>query len=91
MRPPFLEKTMKKFLRMKTWLVQMFAPDKKTMIAIGEDLRKVAVNAISVGIVGVVVTGDTITADEALLVLLGGVILWLTGVILTGMSNREDE
>ena len=69
----------------------MFAPDKKTMIAIGEDLRKVAVNAISVGIVGVVVTGDTITADEALLVLLGGVILWLTGVILTGMSNREDE
>ncbi|AKJ36932.1 permease [Aeromonas veronii] len=82
---------MKKFLRMKTWLVQMFAPDKKTMIAIGEDLRKVAVNAISVGIVGVVVTGDTITADEALLVLLGGVILWLTGVILTGMSNREDE
>ncbi len=61
------------------------------MIAIGEDLRKVAVNAISVGIVGVVVTGDTITADEALLVLLGGVILWLTGVILTGMSNRDDE
>ena len=42
-------------------------------------------------IVGVVVTGDTITGDEALLVLLGGVILWLTGVILTGMGNREDE
>ncbi|HFZ8522848.1 hypothetical protein ACSZNZ_18005 [Aeromonas caviae] len=82
---------MKKFLRMKMWLVQLFAPDKKTLIAIGDDLRKVGVNALSVGIIGVVVTGDTITGDEALLVLLGGVILWLTGVILTGMGNREDE
>lgn len=67
------------------------APGKKTLMAIGDDLRKVGVNALSVGIVGVVVTGDTITGDEALLVLLGGVILWLTGVILTGMGNREDE
>jgi hypothetical protein len=67
------------------------APGKKTLLAIGDDLRKVGVNALSVGIVGVVVTGDTITGDEALLVLLGGVILWLTGVILTGMGNREDE
>jgi hypothetical protein len=82
---------MKKFLRMKMWLVQLFAPDKKTLIAIGDDPRKVGVNALSVGIIGVVVTGDTITGDEALLVLLGGVILWLTGVILTGMGNREDE
>ena len=67
------------------------APGKKTLMAIGDDLRKVGVNALSVGIVGVIVTGDTITGNEALLVLLGGVILWLTGVILTGMGNREDE
>ena len=82
---------MKKFLRMKMWWVLLLAPRKKTLMAIGDDLRKVGVNALSVGIVGVVVTGDTITGDEALLVLLGGVILWLTGVILTGMGNREDE
>ena len=82
---------MKKFLRMKMWWVLLLAPGKKTLMTIGDDLRKVGVNALSVGIVGVVVTGDTITGDEALLVLLGGVILWLTGVILTGMGNREDE
>ena len=82
---------MKKFLRMNMWWVLLLAPGKKTLMAIGDDLRKVGVNALSVGIVGVVVTGDTITGDEALLVLLGGVILWLTGVILTGMGNREDE
>ena len=82
---------MKKFLRMKMWWVLLLAPGKKTLMAIGDDRRKVGVNALSVGIVGVVVTGDTITGDEALLVLLGGVILWLTGVILTGMGNREDE
>ncbi|HBN7461750.1 TPA: hypothetical protein L3536_005862 [Escherichia coli] len=43
---------MKKFLRIKTWFVRLFSPDKKTLGAIGEDLRKVAVTAIGVGIVG---------------------------------------
>ncbi|EOH0931334.1 hypothetical protein ACLKU8_003305 [Salmonella enterica subsp. enterica serovar Cerro] len=41
---------MKKFLRIKTWFVRLFSPDKKTLGAIGEDLRKVAVTAIGVGI-----------------------------------------
>ncbi|RKP99481.1 hypothetical protein D8Y35_24810 [Escherichia coli] len=45
---------MKKFLRIKTWFVRLFSPDKKTLGAIGEDLRKVAVTAIGVGIVRVV-------------------------------------
>uniref|UniRef100_UPI0039C9C959 permease n=1 Tax=Serratia marcescens TaxID=615 RepID=UPI0039C9C959 len=45
---------MKKFLRIKTWFVRLFSPDKKTLGAIGEDLRKVAVTAIGTGIVGVV-------------------------------------
>lgn len=82
---------MSKFLRMKSLLVQFFAPDKKTLIAIGDDLRKVGVNALSVGIVGVLVTGDTITGGEALFVLMIGVILWLTGVILTGVGNKGGE
>ncbi|MCQ0994815.1 hypothetical protein MZB81_21405, partial [Klebsiella pneumoniae] len=37
---------MKKFLRIKTWFVRLFSPDKKTLGAIGEDLRKVAVTAM---------------------------------------------
>ncbi|EGK3609067.1 permease [Escherichia coli] len=82
---------MKTLFRLKTWLVKVFAPDKKTLIAIGDDLRKVGVTSISVGIVGVIVTGDTITSDEALSVVLLGVILWLTGVVLTGVGNREDS
>ncbi len=82
---------MKTLFRLKTWLVKVFAPDKKTLIAIGDDLRKVGVTSGSVGIVGVIVTGDTITSDEALSVVLLGVILWLTGVVLTGVGNREDS
>ncbi|ENU7525412.1 hypothetical protein ACJYF9_004966 [Klebsiella pneumoniae] len=54
---------MKKFLRIKTWFVRLFSPDKKTLGAIGEDLRKVAVTAIGVGIVGLAVSGDTITVS----------------------------
>ncbi|WP_369793177.1 hypothetical protein [Xenorhabdus sp. NBAII XenSa04] len=68
---------MKKFLRIKTWFVRFFSPDKKTLRAIGEDLRKVAVTAIGVGIVGLAVSGDTITVKEVGLVLVIGVILYL--------------
>ncbi|ABO42223.1 TPA: permease [Vibrio cholerae] len=78
---------MKKFLRIKTWFVRLFSPDKKTLGAIGEDLRKVAVTAIGVGIVGLAVSGDTITVKEAGLVLVIGVILWIYGIILTKVSN----
>lgn len=77
---------MKKFLRIKTWFVRLFSPDKKTLGAIGEDLRKVAVTAIGVGIVGLAVSGDTITVKVGL-VLVIGVILWIYGIILTKVSN----
>ena len=66
---------------------RLFSPDKKTLGAIGEDLRKVAVTAIGVGIVGLAVSGDTITVKEAGLVLVIGVILWIYGIILTKVSN----
>jgi hypothetical protein len=83
-----MEVIMKKFLRIKTWFVRLFSPDKKTLGAIGEDLRKVAVTAIGVGgIVGLAVSGDTITVKEAGLVLVIGVILWIYGIILTKVSN----
>lgn len=82
---------MKKFLRIKTWFVRLFSPDKKTLGAIGEDLRKVAVTAIGVGIVGLAVSGDTITVEEAGLVLVIGVILWIYGIGgFHGVRNRAD-
>lgn len=71
---------MNKFMRIKTWFVHLDALGKKTLTAIGEDLRKVAVTAVGVGIVGLAVSGDTITVKEASLVLISGVILWVYGV-----------
>lgn len=76
-----------KFLRLKAFLIRVLTPDKKTIGAIGDDVRKVAITAISVGIVGCVVTSDTISTTEALIVLGLGIILWVYGVILTKYSN----
>lgn len=78
---------MKIFLLLKTFLVRYLPPDKKTLGAIGEDLRKIAVTAIGVGIVGFAVTGDTITVRESSAVLLIGIILWIYGILLTRVSN----
>jgi hypothetical protein len=41
----------------------------------------------SVGIIGLAVAGDTITEDEAALILAVGFILWLYGIILTKVGN----
>ncbi|MBC8951057.1 permease [Xenorhabdus sp. TS4] len=78
---------MRKFLCIKKWFVRLFSPDKKTLGAIGEDLRKVAVTAIGVGIAGLAVSGDTIIFKEGGLVLVIGIILWVYGIILTKVSN----
>jgi len=44
--------------------------------AIIEDFRKVGVTAVSAGLVGLIITGDTITVDEASVILMSGVALW---------------
>ncbi|HAS6415331.1 TPA: permease [Vibrio vulnificus] len=71
---------MKKFVR-------LFSPDKSTMSAIGEDLRKIATTSIGAGIIGLAVSGDTVTTKEAALVLGCGAILWTYGIVLTKISN----
>ncbi len=54
---------MNKLLRLKALLMRL--SDNKTLGVIGEDLRKVAATSIGVGIVGLAVSGDTITTGEA--------------------------
>lgn len=76
--------------RIKSWFVQLFAPDKGTLKAIAEDLRKMAVTAIGVGIIGMALAGDKVTNSEALIVLLVGAILWITGLILTGINGSGE-
>lgn len=74
----------------KDWLVQLFAPDKGTLKAVAEDLRKMAVTAIGVGIIGMALAGDKVTKMEALIVLVIGAILWITGLILTGINGSGE-
>lgn len=81
---------MKIIANFKMYLVRYLPPDKKTLGAIGEDLRKIAVTAIGVGIVGLAVSGDTVTVPEASLVLALGLILWIYGIILTRVSNSDS-
>jgi len=78
---------MKIFMRIKAWFVRFFSPDKKTLVVIGEDLRKIAVTATGVGIVGLAVSGDTITVTEGGLVMVIGIVLWVYGIVLTKTSN----
>ncbi|WP_178087229.1 permease [Pseudomonas sp. C27(2019)] len=76
---------MNKLLRLKALLMRL--SDNKTLGVIGEDLRKVAATSIGVGIVGLAVSGDTITTGEAVMLLIVGACLWFYGIILTKASN----
>lgn len=73
--------------KLKEWYLRLVAPGKDTLAAIGEDFRKLGITAASVGIIGLAVAGDTITEDEAALILAVGFILWLYGIILTKVGN----
>lgn len=64
---------------------------KSAFEATAEDLRKVAVTAMGVGIVGLVVSGDTVKLGEALLVFWIGALLWISGIIATGISKPDKE
>jgi len=52
------------------------------MKAVSEDFRKVGVTATSAGLVGLIITGDTITADEAIVVLMVGIFFWSFALVL---------
>jgi len=69
----------------------VFSTDLKTLGAIGEDFRKVATVGISAGIIGLIVSGNVITSDEALLVIGISLALWVQGVRFTEKSNSTGE
>jgi len=50
--------------------------------AIIEDFRKIGVTAVSAGLVGLIITGDTITVDEASVILMSGAALWSFAMIM---------
>jgi len=50
--------------------------------AIIEDFRKIGVTAMSAGLVGLIITGDTITVDEASVILMSGVAFWSFAMIM---------
>jgi len=82
---------MKRLLRnVRSAIVVGMARD-DTLKAIADDVRKIAVTAMGVGIVGLVVSGDTVKFEEALLVLCIGAFLWIAGIITTGISNADKE
>lgn len=94
---------MKKFLI--SWFKRLSKPDiskigsrlfwklasKDSISAIADDARKIGVNAIGIGLVGVVVNNDTIPRATALLVLVSGVIIWVFGWFLTCSNSQHDK
>lgn len=65
--------------------------DKKTVLLISEDFRKVGTYILGIAFLGVVVQNDHMPVNVAFLgILLGGVI-WLAGIFISKSSNKEDK
>ncbi|MDD3478755.1 MAG: hypothetical protein PHP32_07750 [Candidatus Izemoplasmatales bacterium] len=91
--------------RFVTWLKQVALPDiykrlvsffwkiasKKGVDALAEDARKIGVNSIGIGLVGILVDSASIPRAAALLVLVCGVIIWLVGLLLTSSETLDKE
>jgi len=69
----------------------LYVTDKKTLGAIGDDLRKVATLGIGAGLIGLIVSGDVITTAEAVEIISASFLLWLKGIELTEISNFEGD
>lgn len=70
--------------------IQRIVSDKNAVYEIGSDLRKIAVTCIGVGVVGLAVSGDTITWSEAAILLIAGAVLWLYGILLTVLNDSKE-
>ena len=68
--------------------ILLFSP--KSRPAMAEDLRKVGVTAIGIGLVGVLVDGASMAFADATVVLLFGVIIWVFGVWLSALPNDKE-
>jgi len=69
----------------------VFSTDKKTLGAIGEDLRKIATVGLSAGIIGLVVSGNVITFKEAIILIDISLAFWAQGFLFTEKSNSTGE
>jgi len=63
----------------------------KTLGALGEDFRKVGVTGVSAGLIGLVVSGDSITPGEAAFIAFIGLMFWIYGTFLTEIVNSNGE
>lgn len=91
--------------RFISWLKRVVTPDIKAAVskvfwalaskhgiaAVAEDARKIGVNAIGIGLVGVVVDSASIPRTAALMVFIAGVIIWLGGWLLTCTQPQDKE
>lgn len=65
--------------------------DKKTILFIAEDFRKVGTYILGIAFLGVIVQNDHMPINIAFSgILLGGVI-WLAGIMISKSSNKEDK
>ncbi len=75
----------------RTWITKflknLLLIDQETLKAIGEDMRAIGKTAIGVGLVALIVSGDTISNGEALLVFVAGLVVWFYGILITRTSN----
>lgn len=69
-------------------LARICKPDARPALA--EDLRKIGVTAIGVGLVGSIVDSASIARGDALLVLSAGAILWTVGLWLSTFSSNKE-
>lgn len=67
---------------------RLFMPEARPALA--EDLRKVGVTAIGIGLVGTIVDSVNIARGDALLVLLFGSIIWVFGVWMSTLSPNKE-
>ncbi|OSZ33010.1 hypothetical protein [Alcaligenes faecalis] len=91
--------------RFISWLKQVVIPDikqqagklfwkiatRKVTAQLAEDARKIGVNAIGIGLIGVVVNSDAVPRSAGLIVFTMGVIIWLIGLMLTSSEPDEKE
>lgn len=79
---------MKKML--KILLAYLLHPDKASTLEFGKDFRQGGLTAMGGGMLGLVVSGDTITTGEALALLFLGMLLWSIGAMMTRTGHKMN-
>lgn len=65
--------------------------NKKTMLLVAEDFRKVGTYILGIAFLGVIVQNDHMPVNVAFLGILLGGIIWLAGIMISKSSNQEDK